>query len=179
MKSLSRVRLFVTLWTAAHWLLCPWDFPGKNTGVGFHVLLQGIFPTQRLHPCLFCLLHWQAGSLPLAPLPSNYTPREQLKRNENICPHKSVQLLSHVQLFATPWTAARQPYLSIANSRSLLKLMSIESEMPSNRLIVCGPLLFLPSIFPSIFQMSQFFASGGQSIRVSASASVLPMNIQD
>ena len=93
--------------------------------------------------------------------------------------HSSVQVLSHVRLFATPWTAACQASESIANSRSLLKLMSIESEMPSNRLIVCGPLLFLPSIFPSIFQMSQFFASGGQSIRVSASASVLPMNIQD
>ena len=59
--------------------------------------------------------------------------------------------------------------------------MSIESMMPSNYLILCHPLLLLPSIFPSIrsFQMSQFFASGGQSIGVSASASVLPMNIQD
>ena len=50
----------------------------------------------------------------------------------------------------TPWTVARQAYLSITNSRSLLKLMSIESVMPSNHLILCGPLLFLPSIFPSI-----------------------------
>ena len=61
----------------------------------------------------------------------------------------SVQLLSHVWLFATPWTAARQVSLSITNSRSLLKLMSIESVMPSNHLILCHPLL-LPSIFPSI-----------------------------
>ena len=62
----------------------------------------------------------------------------------------SVQLLSCVQLFVTPWTVARQASLSIANSRSLLKLMSIESVMPSNHLILCRPLLLLPSIFPSI-----------------------------
>ena len=62
----------------------------------------------------------------------------------------SVQSLSHVQLFATPWTAACQASLSITNSRSLLKLMSIESVMQSNHLILCHPLLLLPSIFPSI-----------------------------
>ena len=62
----------------------------------------------------------------------------------------SVQLLSCVQLSATPWTAARQASLSITNSRSLLRVMSIESVMPSNHLILCHPLLLLPSIFPSI-----------------------------
>ena len=62
----------------------------------------------------------------------------------------SVQSLSHVQLFVTPWTTARQASLSVTNSRSLLKLMSIESVMPSNHLIFCHPLLLLPSIFPSI-----------------------------
>ena len=62
----------------------------------------------------------------------------------------SVQSLSHVQLLATPWTAACQAYLSIANSRSLLKLMPIESVMPSSHLILCCPFLVLPSIFPSI-----------------------------
>ena len=62
----------------------------------------------------------------------------------------SVQSLSRVQLFATPWTAACQASLSITNSRSLLKLMSIESVMPSNDFILCRPLLLLPSIFPSI-----------------------------
>ena len=61
-----------------------------------------------------------------------------------------VQLLSHVQLFATPWTAAHQASLSINNLRSLLRLMSIELMMPSNHLILCCPLLLLPSIFPSI-----------------------------
>ena len=93
--------------------------------------------------------------------------------------YSSFQSLSHVQLFATLWTVARQASLSFTISWSLLKLISIESVMPSNHLILCRPLLFLPSIFPSIrvFLMSQFFASGGQSI--GASASVLPMNIQD
>ena len=62
----------------------------------------------------------------------------------------SVQSLSCVQLFATPWTAAHQASLSITNFQSLLKLMSIESVMPSNHLILCRPLLLLPSIFPSI-----------------------------
>ena len=62
----------------------------------------------------------------------------------------SVQLLSCVRLFVTPWTAALQASLSIANSQSLLKPISIESVMPSNHLILCHPLLFLPSIFPII-----------------------------
>ena len=73
----------------------------------------------------------------------------------------SVQLLSHVRLFATPWTAAHQASLSITNSQSLLKLMSIESVMPSNHLILCYHLLLLPSIFPSI--------------RVFSNGSVLPI----
>ena len=64
-----------------------------------------------------------------------------------LCPFSSVQSLSHVLLFATPWTAARQASLS---SCSLLKLISIESVMPSNHLILCRLLLFLPAIFPSI-----------------------------
>ena len=62
----------------------------------------------------------------------------------------SVQSLSRVWLFATPWTTAHQASLSITNSRSLLKLMSIESVMPSNHLILCHPLFLLPSIFPII-----------------------------
>ena len=95
----------------------------------------------------------------------------------------SVQSLSSVPLFATPWTAARQASSSVTNSQSLpgSKLVSIESVMPSNHLILCCPLLLLPSIFPrtGAFQMSQLFASGGQNIGVSASTSVLPMNTQD
>ena len=66
----------------------------------------------------------------------------------------SVQSLSRVQLFVTPWTASHQASLSITNSWSLLKLMSIELAMPSNHLILCHPLLLLPSIFPSIMVFS-------------------------
>ena len=85
-----------------------------------------------------------------------------------------LQLFSHVQLFETPWTAAYQASLSITNS--LLKLMSIASVMPSSHLILCHPLLFLPQSFPGSGStpVSQLFESGGQSIGVSASASVLP-----
>ena len=92
----------------------------------------------------------------------------------------SVQLLSHVQFFVTPWSAVHKTSLSINNSWNLLKLMSIESMMLSNHLILCHPLFLLQS-FPASrsFQMSQLFASGGQHIGVSALTSVFPMNIQD
>ena len=93
--------------------------------MGCHFLLQGIISTQGLNPCL---LHCQADSLLLS----------------------TVQMLSCVQLFATPWTVPCQPSLSITNSQSLLKFMFIKSVMPSNHLILCSPLLLLPSIFPSI-----------------------------
>ena len=91
----------------------------------------------------------------------------------------AVQLLSRVWLFVTPWTAACQASLSFTISWSLLKLMSIESMMPSKHLILWCPLLLLPSIFPSIrvFSMS-LFTSSGQSIGASAPASVLPVNNQ-
>ena len=69
---------------------------------------------------------------------------------------RSVQLFSHVQLFATQWTAPCQASLSITNTQSLLKLMPIESVMPFNHLIFCCPLLFLPSVFPQI----KVFSSG-------------------
>ena len=84
--------------------------------------------------------------------------------------------------FVTPWIAAHLASLSITISQSLLKLMPIESVMPSSHHILCHPLLLLPPIPASIrvnFPMSQLFAWGSQSIGVSASASVLPMNTQD
>ena len=92
----------------------------------------------------------------------------------------SVQSLSPIRLFVTPWTAARQASLSIANSWSLPKLMPIKSVIPSNHLILCRFLL-LPSIFPSIrvFSNESVLRIRWPSIAVSASASVLPMNIQD
>ena len=92
--------------------------------------------------------------------------------------HSSVQSLSHVQLFVTPWTVACQASLSITNSQSLLKLMSIKLVMPSNHFSLCCPILLQSFPASGSFPRSQFFASGGQSIGVSASASVLLMNIQ-
>ena len=93
---------------------------------------------------------------------------------------QSVQLLSPVWLFATPWTTACQASLSFTVSQRLLKLMSIELVMPSNHLIRYH-LLLLPSVFPSIrvFSSESALCISGQSIGASASASVLPMNIQD
>ena len=90
------------------------------------------------------------------------------------------QSLSRVHLFATPWIIAHQASLSITNSRSSLKLMSIELVMPSNPLILCCPFLSCFQYFPASgsFQMSQLFTWGGQNIGVSASTSVLPMNTQ-
>ena len=105
-------------------------------------------------------------------------PGSSTARNEGAVAAES---LSRVQLSATPRTATYQVSWSFAVFWGLLKLMSTESVMPSNRLILCHPLLLLPSIFPSVrvfFRMSQLFASGGQSMGVSASASVLPVNLQ-
>ena len=92
----------------------------------------------------------------------------------------AVQLLSHVELFVTPWTATHQTSLSFTISLSLLKLMSTEPTMPSSHLILCRPLLLLPLAFPASgsFPVSWLFTLGRQSIGVSASALVLPMNIQ-
>ena len=92
----------------------------------------------------------------------------------------SVQSLSRARLFATPWAAARQDSLSSTSSRSLLRLVSVESVTPSNRLILCLPFSSCLQLLPASgsFQMSQFFASDGQSIGVSASTSVLPVTVQ-
>ena len=173
------------------WDPVDWSPPGSSvlgilwariTGVGRHSLLQRIFLTQV--SCMagrFSTIWATREAVILSLICELYV------FSSGCCYHllfvfsQSVQSLSHVQLFATPWTAARQAFLPIGNSWSLLKLRSIELVMPSNRLILCRPLLLPPSIFPSIrvFSKSQFFASGGQSIGVSASPSVLPMNIQD
>ena len=90
----------------------------------------------------------------------------------------SVQLLSHVQLFVIPWITASRASPSITNSRSLPKLMSIKSVMPSSHFIFCCPLFSCPQSFPASgsFQMSQLFASFGQSIGVSASTSVFSIH---
>ena len=130
----------------------PGDLPYPETETAFHVAPA-----------------FQADTLPLSH-------REVLTRTLS-----TVQSLSCVQLFATLWTTAHQTSLTITNSPSLLKLMSIKSVMPLNHLILCHSPLLLTSIFPASgsFQMSQLFPSGGQSIGVSVSTSVLTMNIQD
>ena len=104
-----------------------------------------------------------------------------VKVEKFLLPFSSVQSLSHVWLFVAPWTIAHQASLSMTNSQSLLKLMSIESVMSSNRLILCHPLLLPPSIFPSIRVFSNESA-----LRIrwpkywSFSFSISPsMNIQD
>ena len=108
-------------------------------------------------------------------------PPKQTQVNDPLIVAVVVWSLSRVRLFGTPWTAARQASLSITNSRSLLKLTSIESVMSFNHLILCRPLLLLPSIFPSIRVFSNESALPMRwpkhwSFR---SASVLPKNAQD
>ena len=129
--------IFVTPWTVTTRLLCPWGFSGKNTGVGCHFLLQGIFPTQRSNPRL---LHWQVDSLPRSHLVSPY---EKIQFNNS-------SVTQSCPTLCDPMDAACQASLSVTNSQSLLKLLSIDLVMPSNHLILCHPLLLLPSIFPSI-----------------------------
>ena len=104
--------------------------------------------------------------------------KTKIKKNKTTSQSSSVQSLSCVRLFATPWIAARQASLSITNSRSSPRLTSIDSVMPSSHLILCHPLLLLPPIPPNVrvFSMSQLFAWGGQSTGVSALASFLPKN---
>ena len=160
------LQLHLTLWD-------PMD--SSPPGSSVHGILQprilewvAISPS---NPCLLCLLHWQAGSLWIVP------PGKPEKWNQS----SSVQLLNHVWLFATSWSAACQASLSITNSQSLLNLCPLSRW--------CHPTIS-SSVIPFFshhqsfqisgsFQMSQFFTSGGQSTGVSALASVLPMNIQD
>ena len=131
-------------------LLCPRSFPGNNNVMSWDFLLQGIFPTQGLNPSL--LSPALTGRFFTTEPPGKYDwyrficfswhPRD--------LQFSSVQSLSNVRLFATPWIAARQASLSITISLSSLKLMSIKSVMPSSHLILCHPLFLLPPIPPSI-----------------------------
>ena len=172
---------------ASGYFLINWIFASGGQSIGAlasaSVLpknIQGWFP-----------LGW-TGLISLSPRDSQESsPAPQFESIDSSGAHpnqfSSVQSLSCVWLFATPWTAACQASLSITNSqsstssRSLLKLMSIESVMHSTILFSVVPFTSHLQSFPASgsFQMSQFFASGGQSTGVSASTSVLPMNIQD
>ena len=139
------------------------DSPGKNTGVGCHDLLQGIFPTQESNQGL---LHCRQIPYQLSYWGSPFL--------------LSVQFTQSCLTLCDPMDCNTPGFPVHHQLPELAQFMSIKSVMPSNHLIPSCPLLLPPSIFPSIRVFSsQFFASGGQSIRVSASASVLPMNIQD
>ena len=129
-------------------------------------LHKQIIRKQYLSPILFIMIttiYWAIATWPPLSVQFSYS-----------VVSNSLQLHGHQAL-------RHQASLSIANSQSLLKLMSIKSAMPSNHLIFCRPLLLPPSVFPSIrvFSNESVLPSGGQSTGVSASASVLPMNIQD
>ena len=150
------------------------DSPDKNTGVDCHALLQGTFPTWGRNPgllhCRWILYHLSHQGSPRIlewvayPSPGDLT-KPGIETGSNalqadslpaelqgspIFALSSVQSLSRVRLFATPWIAARQASLSITNSQSLLRLTSIESVMPSSCLILCHPLLLLLPIPLSI-----------------------------
>ena len=133
-----------------------------RSGFSYHLMekpKQTFWPTQYLILLCLSVLFWKMEIL------INIVYPVELQGMGEILPllyglfstqGVAVQSVSHVLLFVTPWTAARQASLSINNSQSFLKLMSIESVMPSNHLILCRPLLLLPSIFPSIRVFSSF-----------------------
>ena len=166
--------MFDCLWH--HGLYSPWNSPSQNTRVGSHSLLQGIFPTQGSNPglldsrgILYHLGHQRRPRI-LEWVAYPFFKRSSHSRNQTGVSciagrfstswairgvllsynFTTVWSLSHVRCFATSWTTERQASLSITNSQSLPKLMSNESVMPSNHLILCRPLLLLPPIFPNI-----------------------------
>ena len=160
-----------------HWVNC--HFPQKVNWLFFFFLKQQLcskfsiyFPLWNINKCSWHIMQWGSLGSPLYLAPVSFWHIPFI-----LC-H---QLLSDVRCFATPWTAVHQASLSFTVSRSLLRLMSIKSVMPSNRLILFHPLLLCPQIFPTSrsFPVVRLFASNSQSIGASASASVLPVNIQD
>ena len=128
-------------------LPCLWDSPGKNTGVGCHFLLQCMKVKSESELAQSCLTLRDPMDCSLPG--SSVHGISQARVVEWGATAFSVRSLSHAQLFATPWTAARQDSLSFTISWSLFKLMSIESAMPSNHFALCHSLFLLPSIFPS------------------------------
>ena len=181
----------------------PWDSPGKNTGAGCHFLLQCMkvkserevaqsCPTLR-NP-IYCnlpgssvhgifqarVLEW--GAIPFSDIIATECLILELYiwKVNLLFIFVVVQSLSCVRLFVTPWTAAGQASLSFTICQSLVKLMSIDSVLPSNHLILCpppaSPALSLPSI--RVFANESLFMSDGRRIGASSSASVFPVNIQ-
>ena len=150
-------------------LYSSWNSPGQNIRVGSLSLLRGILPTQGSS---LGILNCRWILYQLSHKVSPYIRCVQFS---------SVQLLSCVWLFATPWTAARQASLSNTNCQSLLKLMSLSQWCHPAISSFVVPFSSCPQSLPASgpFPMSQLFAWGGKSIGVSALASVLPMNTQD
>ena len=159
-----------------------------------HFLFNQLVPAQiiygKLTPSLKWMRHWSPTLLSFSTHTCSQavTPVLPSTRSQEISstpkkrrPFQSVQSRSHVRLFATPWIAACQASLSIINSQSSFKLTSIESVNPSSHLILCHPLLLLPSIPPSIrvFSNESTLHMRWPKYWISASASVLPMNTQD
>ena len=140
-------------------------------------IIRKIYPPPTPHPlhisCILPNLHVTASGKGIFPIASP-------DRMSSLLQFSSLQLLSHLQLFVTPWTAAHQAFRSTTISWSLLKLVSIESEMPSN---ISSPVIPFSSCLQSFpasgsFLMCWLFTPGGQSVGASVSASVLSMNIQ-
>ena len=154
-QPLSCVWLFATLWTIPARLLCSWGFPGKNTGVGCHFLLQGNFPTQGSSPHLLCLLHWQADSLPLAPPCGAYLnrpPRERGPRSSTIqtpavgflsaqaslyewktCKMAPAPTTAWLSLSEKLWVQSNPRFVSINNDCYCFKLLFQGGMLLSNR----------------------------------------------
>ena len=150
-------------WPSPAWFHCPWDFPGKKTGVGCPCPSPGELPHPGIKPKSLMFLALAYGFFTTSATSDTFNLiseseflMKKVKKN-SLTPSpshqndiSSVQLLSRVWLFATPWIAARQASLSITNSQSSPKAMSTELVMPSNHLILCHPLLLLLLILPSI-----------------------------
>ena len=124
-------------------LLCPWDSPGKNTGLGYHALLQGIFPSQGSNSCLLCLLHWQVGSLPLAPCRKPTTVYMCTQRSfgyakhiyndgHTMCPYRNFGYTMHIQSKGCPSCGDTGPSQGTASSLSmyLRKLLNFSLSQP-------------------------------------------------
>ena len=136
-----------SLWP--HGPYSPWNSPDQNTGVGSLSLLQGVFPIQELN---WGLLHCRQiiYQLSYQGSPQFSQPITPKKLAEKSIQYLLLLSLSHIWLLVTPWIAAFQASLFFTISWNLLKLMSIESVMPYSHPVLCYPLLFLPSISPSI-----------------------------
>ena len=167
-QALSLQSLQWSQWTGRWVLLCPFYYESQRMEVTFlgwsAIKLQDWDSSLTILTAKLTIIHYLL--MPNWLLPSLFS---------------SVQSLSRVRLFVTPWITAHQTSLSITNSQSLLKLISIESVMPSSHLILCHPLSSCSQSLPASESspMSQLFTWGGQSIGVSALASFLPMNTKD